>query len=343
MHDPDQCWQEVQQRSRAADGRFVYAVRSTGVYCRPSCPARLARRENVSFHPSCEAAEQAGFRPCRRCDPRGQDPAGAVIAAVCRHIDEADSKPSLADLAAFAGYSPHHLHRLFKSRTGLTPLQYATGRRAERLRRGLADGGTVTAAIYDAGYNAASRFYAEAGARLGMAPSKARAGGAGEQIGFASVPTSLGLMLAAATQTGLCHVALGDDAAVLQAELSRRFPAASITPSADLGGLVAPLVALIEGNASGDSLPLDLRGTAFQRRVWQALRGIPPGATLSYGALAAQLGAPTAARAVASACAANPVAVAVPCHRVRRGDGTLGGYRWGVTRKQALLDGEAGH
>lgn len=333
-------WQAVRARREVPGRAFVYGVRSTGIYCRPTCPARLARRENVAFYPNAARAEAAGLRACKRCDPRGEDPAAALIAASCRRIEGAETPPSLAALAAEAGYSPFHFHRLFKARTGLTPRQYAAGRRAERLRAALAAGESVTAAIYDAGYGAASRFYAEASAVVGMAPAQARRGGAGERIGYALAPTSLGLVLAAATPRGLCAISLGDDAAALEHALRQRFKAAALTPDPALGGLLTQVVEMIEQGTGPGALPLDLRGTAFQMRVWRALQAVPAGETISYAALAAQLGAPGSARAVAGACAANPLALAVPCHRAVRTDGSLAGYRWGPARKRALLERE---
>jgi AraC family transcriptional regulator of adaptative response/methylated-DNA-[protein]-cysteine methyltransferase len=337
----EQLWQDVRQRRQHPDRPFVYAVRSTGIYCRAGCPSRLARRDNVVFYPSWEAAETAGFRPCKRCDPRGQKPEAAVIAEICRRIAQAETPPSLAALAQQAGYSPFHFHRLFKRQTGLTPRQFAAGERARRVRDALAAGAPVTTALYDAGYNAPSRFYEQAGIVLGMAPQAARRGGQGERIAYACAQTRLGTLLAATTRLGLCAIELGDAPGPLVAALQRRFPAARIAHQPELSGLLPRVIALVETGGPPDDLPLDLRGTAFQLRVWRALQAISPGEWLSYAELASRIGMPGAARAVAGACAANRVAVAVPCHRVVRGDGALAGYRWGVDRKRALLEREA--
>jgi AraC family transcriptional regulator of adaptative response/methylated-DNA-[protein]-cysteine methyltransferase len=341
----DPRWADVVARQREADGRFFYSVRTTGVYCRPSCAARLARPENVAFHPSAAAAEAAGFRPCRRCRP-DEAPAAernaSTIADLCRFIEQAEQVPTLAALATRAGLSPHHLHRLFKAVTGLTPKAYAGAHRAARVREELGRSETVTAAIYDAGYNSNGRFYEESDRVLGMTPTQLRAGGLDTDIRFAIGACSLGAILVAQSARGVCAISLGDDADSLARELQDRFPNARLTgddPAFD--ALVARVVGAVEAPALGMDLPLDLRGTAFQRRVWQALRELPAGRTTSYADLASRLGAPTSVRAVAQACAANTVAVAVPCHRVVRTDGSLSGYRWGVARKQALIEREA--
>lgn len=339
-------WAAVQARDAAADGRFVYSVATTGVYCRPSCASRPARRENVAFHATNADAEAAGFRPCRRCRPNGESPAEARAAAVaraCRIIDAAEEPPTLADLAAAVGLSPHHLHRAFRAATGLTPRDWAAARRAERARAGLAAGKAVTTALYDAGFNASSRFYEAAPAILGMRPAQFRAGGRDAAIRHAVAPSTLGLVLVAATDRGVCAIEMGDEAEALVASLRRRFPNATFAAGdAAFAQLVGDVVALVDGRGDGAALPLDIRGTAFQQSVWQALREIPPGTTLSYAELADRLGRPTAARAVAAACAANSLAVAIPCHRIVRGDGSLSGYRWGVARKRALLQRERG-
>ena len=341
----DPRWSAVTQRDRGADGRFVYAVRTTGVYCRPSCAARAARPENVSFHASAAEAERAGFRPCRRCHPErpvSADPHAATIAALCRHLETADQAPTLADLAARAGLSPHHLHRVFKAATGVTPRAYATAHRARRLREALAAGHSVTGAIYDAGYQSGSRFYAEADRVLGMTPSAYRAGGAAQAIRFAVGQCSLGAILVAQSERGVCAILLGDDPAALVRDLQDRFDRAVLVGGdAGFEALVARVVGLVEQPALGLDLPLDVRGTSFQQRVWQALLAIPPGRTASYTEIARHIGAPAAVRAVAQACAANPLAIAIPCHRVVRQDGGLSGYRWGVERKRALLEREA--
>ena len=337
----DPRYDAIRRRDHTADGSFLYAVQTTGVYCRPSCAARLARRENVSFHPDCDAAERAGFRPCKRCRPNeaSQSERQAALArAACAAIDSADDPPSLAVLAQAAGLSPYHFHRVFKAATGVTPKAYAALRRAERLRRGLGDGASVTSALYDAGFGAASRCYADAPSRLGMTPGAYRAGGAGASIRFAVGQCSLGSVLVAATDKGVCAITLGDDPTALLRDLQDRFPRAELV-GADpaFEATVARVVGCVEAPALGLDLPLDIRGTAFQQRVWQVLRAIPPGRTASYAEIAAALGAPGAVRAVAGACAANALAVAIPCHRVVRSDGALSGYRWGVERKAALL------
>ena len=341
----DPRWAAVQARDAQADGRFVYAVRTTGVYCRPSCASKPARPENVSFHASPEAAEAAGFRACKRCQPRGLAPASrqaAEVAAWCRHIDAAETPPTLAELAQLAGLSPHHLQRVFKAATGLSPRTYAQARRAQRLRDALPGSPSVTQAAYEAGYASSGRFYADADGALGMAPGRYRAGGAGAAIRFAVGRCSLGDILVAQSERGLCAILLGDDPQALIDDLAQRFPKARL-----LGGdagferLVAEVVGLVEAPGIGLDLPLDLRGTAFQQRVWLALRTIPPGRTATYTEIAGHIGAPQAVRAVAGACAANPLAVAIPCHRVVRQDGGLAGYRWGVERKRELLAREA--
>jgi AraC family transcriptional regulator, regulatory protein of adaptative response / methylated-DNA-[protein]-cysteine methyltransferase len=341
----DPRWADVVSRRPEADGSFFYSVRSTGVYCRPSCAARLARPENVAFHASTAAAEAAGFRPCRRCRP-DEAPAAerhaTLVADLCRFIERAEQVPSLAELAARAQLSTHHLHRLFKSVTGLTPKAYAAAHRADRVREALGRSATVTAAIYDAGYNSNGRFYEEADRVLGMTPTQLRTGGADTDIRFAIGASSLGAILVAQSARGVCAISLGDDADRLVRALQDRFPNARLTgDDPDFDRLVARVVGAVEAPALGLDLPLDLRGTAFQRRVWQALRELPAGRTASYAEVAARLGAPRAVRAVAQACAANPVALAVPCHRVVRTDGSLSGYRWGVARKQALIEREA--
>lgn len=342
----DPRWAAVVARDATADGRFWYSVRTTGVYCRPSCASRLARPQNVAFHATREAAERAGFRPCRRCRP--DQPSlverhAATVAEACRWIEASETVPNLETLAAHAGLSPYHFHRVFKAVTGLTPKAYAAAQRAQRVRAQLGRSDSVTAAIYDAGYHSNGRFYAESDAVLGMTPSTYRAGGANTAIRFAIGECSLGSILVAASARGICAIALGDDPDALAHSLQDQFPKAElIGADAAFEALVAQVVGFVEAPALGLDLPLDVRGTAFQQRVWQALRAIPAGATASYREIAARIGAPTAARAVAGACAANHLAVAIPCHRVVRSDGDLSGYRWGVARKRALLAREAG-
>jgi AraC family transcriptional regulator of adaptative response/methylated-DNA-[protein]-cysteine methyltransferase len=337
-------WAAVQQRDRNADGAFYYSVATTGVYCRPSCAARLALRKNVAFHDSCADAERAGFRPCKRCKPNQVVDAGhaGAIADACRSIAEAEEMPSLNVLADAAGLSPFHFHRLFKAATGLTPRAYAAAHRAQRVREGLSSSETVTQAIYDAGFNSSGRFYAEAPARLGMTPSAYAKGGDGATIRFAVGQSSLGAVLVAATAKGVCAIMLGDAPEKLVRALQDRFPrAALVGGDRAFEATVAKAVGLVEAPSQRTDLPLDVRGTAFQERVWQALRGIPAGTTASYADIAQRLGAPRSVRAVAQACAANPVAVAIPCHRVVRSDGDLSGYRWGIERKRELLRREA--
>ena len=345
MNLNDSRWAAVVARDPKADGKFFYSVRTTGVYCRPSCGSRQAKRENVTFHASIAAAERAGFRPCKRCKP-DQAPLAAqhaaTIAKICRRIEGAEKIPTLSVLACEANLSPYHFHRLFKSITGLTPKAYAAAHRAERVRRELGRSRTVTAAIFDAGFNSGGRFYATSDALLGMTPTDYRAGGARAQIRFAVGECSLGSILVARSAKGVCAILLGDDPDLLARELQDRFPRAEfIGADAEFEKLVAKIVGFVEAPALGLDLPLDVRGTAFQQRVWQALRKIPAGSTVSYSTIAQRIGAPKSVRAVAQACAANSIALAIPCHRVVRHDGGLSGYRWGVERKRVLLDREA--
>jgi AraC family transcriptional regulator of adaptative response/methylated-DNA-[protein]-cysteine methyltransferase len=340
----DPRWALVVARDASADGQFYYSVRTTGVYCRPSCPARPAKPENVQFHNTREEAEQAGFRPCKRCKPDQpllKEQHAANIAHVCRFIEQTDNAPSLGQLASLAGLSMYHFHRVFKEVTGLTPKAYATAHRTNRMRHELDKSRTVTEAIYDAGYNANSRFYEKSDQVLGMTPSKYRTGGRGAEIRFAIGECSLGSILVASSERGVCAISLSNDPEQLIHELQDRFPHATlIGGDEDFEQLVAKVVGFIEAPAIGLDLPLDIRGTAFQQRVWQALRQVPAGTTVSYTEIANRIGSPKAVRAVAGACAANTLAVAIPCHRVVRNDGDLSGYRWGVVRKQALLQRE---
>jgi AraC family transcriptional regulator, regulatory protein of adaptative response / methylated-DNA-[protein]-cysteine methyltransferase len=338
-------WQAVTSRQAAADGSFVYAVATTGVYCRPSCSARPARRENVSFHRTAAAAEAAGFRACKRCRPDGRSPRemrAEAVARACRLIDEAEEAPSLDDLAAAAGVSRFYFHRVFKEIVGVTPKAYAAARRRARVQNALREAPNVTAAIYEAGYNASSRFYENVEAKLGMTPSAYRKGGQDSVLRFAVGECSLGSILVAATDKGVCAIQLGDDPDALVRDLQDRFPKARlIGADRDFEHMVGQVIGFVEAPAQGLDLPLDVRGTAFQQRVWQALREIPAGSTASYAEIARRIGQPTAVRAVAQACASNAIAVAIPCHRVVRNDGALSGYRWGVERKRALLAMEA--
>jgi AraC family transcriptional regulator of adaptative response/methylated-DNA-[protein]-cysteine methyltransferase len=344
MPDGDSCWAALETRNRAADGTFVYAVRTTGIYCRPSCAARRPRAKNVVFYPTCEAAERAGFRPCLRCRPNGmsqQEKDTQAVVAACRLIEEAESLPALADLAESVGLSPYHFHRVFKSVTGLTPKAYAAAHRAKILRETLPAAHTVTAAIYESGFNSSGRFYAAAPGVLGMVPTSYRRGGSRTRIHFAVGECSLGSIIVGAAGKGICAILLGDDPDGLVRDLQDRFPHADLVGGdADFERIVAAVVGLVEQPKVGLDLPLDIRGTAFQQRVWQALREIGVGRTATYTEIAARIGQPTAVRAVAQACAANPLAVAIPCHRVVRTDGDLSGYRWGVERKRELLKRE---
>jgi AraC family transcriptional regulator of adaptative response/methylated-DNA-[protein]-cysteine methyltransferase len=340
----DPRWAAVVARDRGADGSFFYSVRTTGVYCRPSCAARMPKPENVAFHLTAADAERAGFRPCKRCKPK-QDPLSkqhaALVAELCRFIEDAEQPPTLDELAKRAGLSPHHLHRVFKDVTGLTPRAFAAAHRAKRIRQELRRSNTVTAAIYDAGYGSQGRFYEESNRLLGMTPTTYRAGGADTDIRFAVGQCSLGSILVAQSDRGVCAIFMGDDPDELARHLQDRFPHARlIGGDAGFEELVARVVGLVEAPGLGLDLPLDVRGTAFQQRVWQALRAIPAGETVSYAELAKRIGAPKSVRAVAQACGANALAVAIPCHRVVRSDGGLSGYRWGVERKRALLERE---
>jgi AraC family transcriptional regulator of adaptative response/methylated-DNA-[protein]-cysteine methyltransferase len=336
----------VQQRDSAADGSFVYSVASTGVYCRPSCPSRQPRRENVEFHLSPAGAEAAGFRACKRCHPKGPslvERQAALIEAACRQIETAEEMPSLASLAEGAGMSRFHFHRLFKSLTGVTPKAYAAASRGRRVRTALTQGSSVTDALHGAGYTSSSRFYAQAGRQLGMQPATYRAGGRGVRVRFAVGECSLGSVLVAATDRGVCAILLGDDPEKLLRDLQDQFPEADLL-GADpaFEATVARVVTLIDApdSAPAADLPLDIRGTVFQRQVWEALRRIPCGSTMSYAELAQAIGRPKAVRAVGQACGTNLLAVLIPCHRVVRTGGDLSGYRWGVERKRALLDRE---
>jgi AraC family transcriptional regulator, regulatory protein of adaptative response / methylated-DNA-[protein]-cysteine methyltransferase len=340
----DPRWARIVARDKTADGDFWYSVSTTGVYCRPSCPSRVANPRNVQFYDTLESARATGFRPCRRCNPEGLSIEGehaALVAKACRIIEESEDEPSLEQLAGALGRSPSYFHRVFKAATGLTPKDYAAAHRAKRVRQGLASGNSVTEAIYDAGFNSSGRFYEKSTDMLGMTPSQYRAGGANEEIRFAVGETSLGAILVASSKKGVAAILLGDDPGALVCNLQDRFPKAKlIGADRDYEALVARVVGLVETPGIGLGLPLDVRGTAFQRRVWQALQEIPVGETVSY-ADARRIGSPKAARGVAGACAANHLAIAIPCHRVVRRDGSLSGYAWGVERKRVLLDREA--
>lgn len=340
----DPRWRHVTERDAAFDGTFVYAVKTTGVYCRPSCPSRGANPENVAFYPTCADAEAAGFRACRRCNPNGRsrtEAVAAIVAQACRLIEAADELPKLDALAARVGMSPFHFHRQFKKVTGLTPKAYGVARRAAKLRTELGAPASVARAIYGAGFNSSSRLYETATEVLGMTPTAFKRGGEDMNIRFAVGRCSLGDILVAATDKGICAISIGDDPQALIRELEDGFPNANVVGAdRDFERLVAQVVGLIEAPKVGLDLPLDLRGTVFQERVWQALRKIPSGRTVSYAEIARKIGDPKAVRAVARACGANRIAVAIPCHRVVRTDGALSGYRWGVERKRALLEKE---
>ena len=341
----DDHWQALVKRDPRACDEFVYGVLTTGVYCRPACASRLPNRENVRFFETSMEAEQAGFRPCKRCRPEKPDWKEAHALAVlkaCKRIDEAETPPSLKELAEGACLSSFHFQRVFKKIIGVTPKQYAMERRAGRLREHLRKDSTITGAMYDAGFGSSSRFYERATVTLGMKPSAYKNGAQDVLIRFAIAPCFLGLILVAATAQGICAIDFGDTIEALKENLRRRFPKAEVQGS-DPGftAMVAKVLAVLEEPHRGRlDLPLDVQGTAFQRRVWLALQEIPPGDTVSYTDVASRIGKPTAARAVARACASNPVAVAIPCHRVVRGNGQLGGYRWGLDRKRVLLGRE---
>jgi len=342
----DERWQAVVKRDPRTCDEFVYGVLTTGVYCRPACASRLPNRKNVRFFETSMEAEQAGFRPCKRCRPETPERKEAhalTVLKACKRIDEAETPPSLKELAEGARLSSFHFQRVFKKIIGVTPKQYAMERRAGRFRDHLRKSSTITGAMYDAGFASSSRFYERATVTLGMKPSAYKNGAQDVLIRFAIAPCFLGLILVAATAQGICAIDFGDTIEALKENLRRRFPKAEVQGS-DPGftAMVAKVLAVLEEPHRGRlDLPLDVQGTAFQRRVWLALQEIPPGDTVSYTDVASRIGKPTAARAVARACASNPVAVAIPCHRVVRGNGQLGGYRWGLDRKRVLLERES--
>lgn len=338
-------WRAVLERNAAAEGEFFYSVRTTGIYCRPTCGARRPRRENVEFHATAAAAERKGFRPCRRCHPRDEKANAArtaAITAACRHLETAEDIPDLKTLAAMAGLSPFHFHRLFKATTGVTPKAYAAARRTDRVRQRLGRGESVTTALHRAGFRSHGRFYDGVQRKLGMAPSRFRRGGEGETIRMAVAPSSLGFVLVAATDKGVCAIQLGSDRDVLVRDFRQVFHRAELIGSdRAFETQVAAVVRYIETPVGRLPLPLDLRGTLFQQRVWQELQRIPAGTTITYTELAARVGAPKSVRAVARACATNEISIAIPCHRVVRKSGDLAGYRWGIERKAALIEREA--
>jgi len=337
-------WQAVLEKDQNADGEFWYSVKTTGVFCRPSCSSRRPKRENIVFHDSPAEAEKAGFRACQRCDPKGSGLAGrhakAVVTA-CRMIKNAEEFPNLDQLAQAVNMSPSYFHRLFKAAIGLTPKAYANAHRSNRVRKALPRWPTVTEAIYESGFNSNGRFYADSSKMLGMKPKEYRNGGVGNTIRFAIGQCSLGSILVASSEKGVCAILLGDDPEILARDFQDRFPKANLVGGdPEYEKLVAKVVGFIETPKLGLGLPLDVRGTAFQRRVWEELQRTPAGKTTSYSQVAKRIGLPKSVRAVAQACGANPLAVAIPCHRVRRRDGNLAGYRWGVDRKRALLKRE---
>jgi AraC family transcriptional regulator of adaptative response/methylated-DNA-[protein]-cysteine methyltransferase len=336
--DEDEAWAAFERRDRLWDGRLVGAVKSTGIYCRPSCPARRPKRDNVSFFADGEGARGAGFRPCLRCLPDDAGREAEALDLAYRLLAQAEEGPSLEALAQAVGYSPHHFHRIFKRATGVTPAAYYRQRRARRAEHALTDNARITDAIYDAGYSGPARFYAESRGRLGMTPSAWRGGGRGEAIRWATAETDLGTMMLAATDKGICRLAFDEG----EEDLRRRFPHAAIAHGGEgMADLVARAVAAVNAPERPHDLPLDVRGTAFQEAVWRELSRIPPGESLSYAALAARAGKPDAARAAGTACGSNQIAVLIPCHRARRGDGTPGGYAYGLERKAALVEREA--
>jgi AraC family transcriptional regulator of adaptative response/methylated-DNA-[protein]-cysteine methyltransferase len=341
--DAAQAWAAVLGRDRRYDGRFVYAVRSTGIYCRPSCPSRRPSVANVDFYDDPEGAERAGFRACKRCRPRAKGGLGGAAAAVLSavafidaHVDE---RITLSTIAELTGLSPFHLQRVFRRELGVSPREYQQARRLDRLRAQLRRGDTVSRATYEAGFGSPSRVYEQAGPRLGMTPAAYRRGGNGVRIRFTIVPSPLGHLLIAASESGVCAVSLGESNAQLEQRLRRELPHATIERDDDgsLTSVVVKVLGHLRGEGRAHDLPLDVRGTAFQQQVWQALLAIPYGETRSYAQVAAAIGRPKATRAVARACATNPIAVVIPCHRVVQSDGGIGGYAAGVERKERLL------
>ena len=356
--DAGQAWQQVLARDAAADGSFVYAVESTGIFCRPSCPSRRPSQQNVRFFADADRAAAAGYRACRRCHPAGKHAEAAMVARLCGYIERhLERMVTLKELGVQAGFSPFTVQRMFERVLGASPRHYQIELRAERLRAGLPLAAQVTDALYDAGYSSSSRMYEGADLALGMHPRRFQKGGAGETIAFLVTECPLGKLLVASTERGLCHVAIGDDAELLEGELRSRFSAAKIVSimsvvsnvsgdeerasgNAPLRDAVAAILSTLTEHPAALDLPLDLRASAFQLRVWRALRAIPRGETRSYSQLAAEIDQPRAVRAVAQACARNPVALVVPCHRVIGRDGSITGYRWGAERKRKLLEME---
>ncbi len=341
MSNDNERWLAVQHKDRTYDGQFVTAVRSTGIYCRPSCPARIPKRENITFYQHPQEAEAAGFRPCKRCSPHTQAYEAEIAERLCRYIEShLDDRLTLDELSAAVSLSPQHLQRVFKRVVGISPREYVEAQRLGKVKASLKAGESVTEALYEAGFSSSSRLYERADQQFGMTPATYREGGKDMSIRYTLVTSSLGYVLAATTERGICAVCLGDDVAALEDELRRDYPSAHIERDDDLGEQVVGVVEQIEGQPAHTELPLDIHGTAFQWRVWQALRAIPRGETRSYAQVAEAIGQPEAVRAVARACASNKIAVLIPCHRVVRQGGELSGYRWGVERKRELLERE---
>lgn len=350
---PQRLWAAVESRDRSLDDRFVYAVRSTGIYCRPTCPSRRPQESQVRYFADPREAQAAGFRACKRCLPDDPATAAETVQAACAYIDsyiaDNDCLPSLAEITEALDVADSRLRRIFRRETGLTPMQYARAKRTERFKSLLREGARVSEATYDAGFGSSSRVYEDASATLGMTPASYRKGGAGAVIRYVVVPSALGGLLLAATEHGVCAVKLGDEAAVLESELSQEFPAADIcrvslngdpAETGKLADWTASALAYLDGSSTEIDLPLDVRATLFQWRVWRLLKAIPTGETRTYQQMAADLEQPKASRAVGRACATNPVAPIIPCHRAVRKDGALAGYRWGLHRKEALLEME---
>jgi len=342
----EESWQAVLDRDQRFDGAFVYAVRSTGVYCRPSCPSRKPKRSNVKFFPLPEVAERMGYRPCKRCQPDqliSNEPQVELCREICRYIDVHVGNPLTLDmLGRQFGFSPSHLQRTFKSVVGITPREYQEAVRMDHVRDALSEGEEIASVVYEAGYKSSSRLYSKSNSHLGMTPGRFRDGGQGVRILFTTVACRLGTILVAATERGICRVEIGAEEGELVASLYKQFERADVDrDDAALGGWVAEILRHLEGEQPHLDLPLDVQATAFQRKVWRTLQEIPYGSTRTYQEIASAIGQSSAARAVAGACAANPTALLIPCHRVIRVDGGLGGYRWGVARKRALLDHES--
>jgi len=338
-------WEAIVQRMQQSDGEFFYGVVTTGIYCRPVCSSRIPNRENVRFFDTTQLAEDADFRPCKRCTPRKESAPNTaldVVTQACKFIEESEKEPTLNQLADIVCLSPYHFHRLFKKTLGITPKQYAAANRQNRVRTNLRQDATITDAIYESGYESSSRFYENAASSLGMKPSEFQKGGKGKLIRYGIVQSYLGWVLVAVSDRGVCRIDFDDSPEILKARLDENFPNAElISDDPTISSIISQTVAFLETPEFEYALPLDVQGTAFQQQVWQALRDIRPGTTVSYGDIAKQIGNPKAVRAVAQACGSNSIAVAIPCHRVVRKNGELGGYRWGIKRKEMILEREA--